>query len=665
MIKKALQRLTVALLVTAMLVGAAYFCLRLYSTPLEQQFLSLTGELQVRARGVRTGLQDIVQSDFSSMSQVKEDGARIDAIVTRLRQAYGSGGSLVSLVVPAGDVGKLVAAWGDMHKRLDGLLINQTVLERVDRSFVRLDDATQSIMAHSQTIVRILAHKHAPARVISLASRQLLLAQRINSHLHLILRPTVDFTQTADYSAVVKDTSLFERTLEALLNGDTAMGVMRLTGTDAAKELRATGDLFRDMSNEVGKIMEAAPVLLDVHRTADDLLTASGDFGRAAARLSNAMIDYQARHDTTFVAIYLLGVAAVSVLSLYGLAVYRAFKNQLEFTTAQSLRYKDVVNRMRQSLEHLARGDITLGDVEMREGMEGVITPFNQATGRIRQTVNVIKTRAMDLPPLIERIESAVAGMDLASSRQIEETTAASGTMNRLLPAMENLSRQAADALRALEALKADCAASRGFIGEAEAHINAMQVPAPAVGSMPSAGHINALLDQVSQLSKGVEQLSVMVLHLIIKAHGVSQQEHEPVPYANNALQIAHQCSEAADQLNSGLMELRGAAGEAPAAEKLQGEVPAAQLRLLGEADVRLSLADSAIAQINAVLHDMPQLLNQQGVAVLSVSDDMDKIHEYTMELSNGTADVSRAIKHITESADQIRREIDQYKIIQ
>lgn len=665
MIKKALQRLTVALLVTAMLVGAAYFCLRLYSTPLEQQFLSLTGELQVRARGVRTGLQDIVQSDFSSMSQVKEDGARIDAIVTRLRQAYGSGGSLVSLVVPAGDVGKLVAAWGDMHKRLDGLLINQTVLERVDRSFVRLDDATQSIMAHSQTIVRILAHKHAPARVISLASRQLLLAQRINSHLHLILRPTVDFTQTADYSAVVKDTSLFERTLEALLNGDTAMGVMRLTGTDAAKELRATGDLFRDMSNEVGKIMEAAPVLLDVHRTADDLLTASGDFGRAAARLSNAMIDYQARHDTTFVAIYLLGVAAVSVLSLYGLAVYRAFKNQLEFTTAQSLRYKDVVNRMRQSLEHLARGDITLGDVEMREGMEGVITPFNQATGRIRQTVNVIKTRAMDLPPLIERIESAVAGMDLASSRQIEETTAASGTMNRLLPAMENLSRQAADALRALEALKADCAASRGFIGEAEAHINAMQLPAPAVGSMPSAGHINALLDQVSQLSKGVEQLSVMVLHLIIKAHGVSQQEHEPVPYANNALQIAHQCSEAADQLNSGLMELRGAAGEAPAPEKLQGEVPAAQLRRLGEADVRLSLVDSAIAQINAVLHDMPQLLNQQGAAVLSVSDDMDKIHEYTMELSNGTADVSRAIKHITESVDQIRREIDQYKIIQ
>ena len=78
-----------------------------------------------------------------------------------------------------------------------------------------------------------------------------------------------------------------------------------------------------------------------------------------------------------------------------------------------------------------------------------------------------------------------------------------------------------------------------------------------------------------------------------------------------------------------------------------------------------MTLVDSAIAQINAVLRDMPQLLSEQGAAILSVSDDMDKIHEYTMQLSNGSADVSRAVKRIADSVDHIRRDVDQYKIIQ
>ena len=664
-IKKALERLTVALLVAAMLAGAAYFCVRLYTTPLEQRFLSLTGELQVRARGMRHGMQDVEQSDFSSIAEIKEDGVRIGQIIAQLRDAYAGGGTLVSLVVPAEEVSKLVAGWDDMHKRLDGVLDNQAVLERVERTFNRLDDTTQSIMSHSQAIVQILLDKRAPAREIALATRQLLLAQQIDNHLHVILHPAVDFTKSADYSAVVKDTSLFERTLEAMLNGDAAMGVLRLTGTDAAQELRATGDLFRDMSNDVGKILEAAPVLLNVRRSADDLLSASSDFERAAAKLSNSVIDYQARHDTAFVAIYLLGVAAVFVLFLYGLAMYRAFKSQLEFTTAQSMRYKDVITRMRQSLERLARGEITPGNVEMRDGMEGVITPFNQATGRVRQTLMIVKTRAMELPSFIERIKNAVAGMVQASSKQIENTTTASGTMNRLLPAIESLSRQVSDSLRALDALKADCAASRGFIREAEAQMSATQRPIPVrVDTFPPQ-RVDGLIGEVGRLTKGVEQLSVMVLHLIIKAHGVGQQDHEPVPYANNALQIAHQCTEAADELSSGLAELRGEERQVPDILQPPGGEPASQLRLLADADKRLTLVDSTIAQINAVLQEMPRLLNEQGAAIVSVSDDMDKIHEYTMQLSNGSADVSRAIKRITDSVDHIRRDVDQYKITQ
>lgn len=665
MIKKALERLTVALLVAAMLIGAAYFCVRLYSAPLEQRFLSLSGELQVRARGLRDGMHDIVRSDFSAVSEIKEDGGRIDEIVAQLRQTYAGGGTLVSLVVPAGDVNSLAVGWDDMQQQLGSLLANQAVLERVGRSFGRLDDTTQSIMSHSQAIVQILLNKRAPAREIALASRQLLLAQQINSHLHVILRPAVDFTKTADYSAVAKNTALFERTLEAMLNGDATLGIMRLTGTSAVKELRLIGELFRDMSNEVGALLEAAPVLLKVRHTADDLVVTSGDFERTAAKLSNTVIGYQARHDATFIAIYLLGVAAVFVLFLYSLAMYRTFKSRLEFTTAQSMRYKDVISRMRQSLERLARGEVTPGDVEMRDGMEGVIAPFNQATGRVRQTVKIVKTRAMELPSFIERIKAAADRMVQASSRQIENTTAASGTMNRLLPAMENLSRQVADSLRALDALKTDCAASHGLIREAEAHINTIHASLPMPGGASSPARIDGLVEQVGALTKGVEQLSVMVLHLIIKAHGVGQQDHEPVPYANNALQIAHQCTEAADQLNDGLIELRDEAPQAPSAERPRDEALITQGRLLAEADQKLTLVDSAIAQINAVLRDMPQLLSEQGAAILSVSDDMDKIHEYTMQLSNGSADVSRAVKRIADSVDHIRRDVDQYKIIQ
>jgi twitching motility protein PilJ len=667
-IKTVLERFTIAVLIAAMLAGAAYFCIRLYSTPLEQRFLSLTGELRVLARGLRDNMKNVTESHFSSMAVVQNDDARISEIVEQLRQIYASGGSLVALVVPVGEVDELASRWDEMRQRLGKLLADRAVLKDVDRSFDTLDEVTRSISVHAQTIVQILLDKGASSREITLASRQLMLAVQINSHLHAILRPAargISFTKTEDYSAVVKDASLFERTLEAMLNGDATIGIPRVTGTEAARELRMTGDLYRTMSAEVGKILAAAPVLLNTRRTATDLLAASGDFEQDVNRLSNNVIDFQSDHDVTFIAVYLLGAVAVFVLFLYGLAVSRTFKSQLEFSTVQGMRYKDVISRMREALMRLARGEVGSSELDMRDGMEGVITPFNQATGRVRETLKVVKTSTVELPPLIERIKSATGRMVQAGNRQVEGTTAASGTLNRLLPTMEDLSRQVSDALRALDALKSDVAAGRGLVREAALAMERPEGPvaAPLTGSAQE--RVAFLIDQVGELSRGVEQLSVMVLHLIIKAHGVGQQDHEPVPYANNALQIAHRCTEAADRLSEGLTELRGDSGQHFGADRHIDEGLMAQARLTEDADNKLSLVDATIDQINAVLRDIPGLLNEQGTAILSASDDMDKIHEYTMQLSNGTAEISRAIKHIADTVDQIRRDVDGYNILQ
>ncbi|HKJ22865.1 MAG TPA: hypothetical protein VKA13_07230, partial [Gammaproteobacteria bacterium] len=190
----------------------------------------------------------------------------------------------------------------------------------------------------------------------------------------------------------------------------------------------------------------------------------------------------------------------------------------------------------------------------------------------------------------------------------------------------------------------------------------------PAAAGEPAgdgAPPIDALVGELDSLARGVEELSVMVLHLLVRIQDAGQAGHEPVSYANRALQVAHQCTEAVERLDEGLTQLREGDSRRAVDEARPDQLPARYESFLRQMDEHFAAMDNQSERIAGLLRETAPLLGELTAALLSMSDDLDNIHEYTMHASNETADALKSGKRIAELVDHIGRSIDKYHIMQ
>lgn len=669
MLKRRFEYITVGVLAAAVLAAAVYFALRLYSTPLQRRLSSQLEQLQAHSLGLQDGARDVAGGDFSALPKIKEEDAAVAAIIRRLRRQYTTGGLPAASVMPGPEMRKVLEDWDRTHKHAATLLAKERVLKGTQRLVDMLDRTADTLLAQSETIVQALVKQGVADRQVYFASRQITLIQRISRDLHELLRPAgwgTAFTSSPSYTAIVNDAAVFEHTLEAMLRGDARLGIAPVNDADMSGRLRENAQLFGAINRDIGQILAMVPDLQGVRRTTQALRASSGRLAQDSNALAAAVIGYRARHDAIFVTVYLVALGALCLLFVYGVYTQRAFRGQLDFNTAQNRRYKEIMSRLKPTLEQLARGEVAGRGIEAGDGMEGVIEPFNQAVAKWRDTMVALGGWTGQLAPLVERINTAAGNIAHDHGRQVEGTTTASATLNRLLPAMEALSSQAADALKAVEALAGDRAAAGGRPAETAAA--EARTLTPAVGDDAEAQQIDGLIAQVALLTEGIEHLSAMVLHLLIRTQNTEpggQPGQEPVPYANKALQVAHQCTEAVDGLNQGLARLRDESGRRTAASASPGESEVPQAAHTQDADERVRVTGARVSRIGDMLRAMPRQLSEQAAAVISVSDDMDKIHEYTMHASNETADVARSLKRVADLIEHIRRSVEHYDILE
>ncbi len=658
MLKKTFASITLGVLGALVLAAGVFFVWRLYTAPLEHRLLTQTRNLQDLARDLRDGAQDIDQGNISALAALRRDDARIETLMDRWRAGDAGAWRPAAWVIPVERIRRLTAQWKVTHQQVTELLGREQVLKGIGRAIAMLDQTATSLLSQSEKIVGDLVEGGGDDRDVYFASRQIVLIQRISQHLHTLLKPTAwsgAFTESPGYKDLVSDAALFEHTLEALLKGDRRLGVSRARDAGVQQRLRDNGKMFVAINRDIGQILAMVPVLQDIRHTMRSLHASSREFARDGDGLADALVTYRARYDTLFAAAYLTGAAALVMLFAYGVYDRRRFQGRLDFSLAQNKRFKQALSDLQPVLAGLAKGEVSAGELETGAGVEGVIVPFNQAMAQWRNTLIAIKGWTAKLTPLVEQVNAAAARVAQDTGRQVEGTTASSASLNRALPTVDQAAGRIAEISAALETLKAGGATARRRVQEATVQ------ELRGDGAQP----IDALVGELDSLARGVEELSVMVLHLLVRIQDAGQAGHEPVSYANRALQVAHQCTEAVERLDEGLTQLREGDSRRAVDEARPDQLPARYESFMRQMDEHFAAMDNQSERIAGLLRETAPLLGELTAALLSMSDDLDNIHEYTMHASNETADALKSGKRIAELVDHIGRSIDKYNIMQ
>lgn len=153
-------------------------------------------------------------------------------------------------------------SWQIGRQTVETLLEGEKSVE-VNRGMVRqVSDLVPRLIAVADEAVSLMVEKRQRADVVYLATRQLMLAQRIGTSLRTMSEGGEGAATAADRFG--RDAALFGRVLDALLNGSTTLNIKAIRDADIVAALNDVNDIFRQIGNNIGAILESSPQLFSV-----------------------------------------------------------------------------------------------------------------------------------------------------------------------------------------------------------------------------------------------------------------------------------------------------------------------------------------------------------------------------------------------------------------
>ncbi len=222
---------------------------------------------------------------------------------------------------------------------------------------------------HTQ-VVEILLDSNAPADQVAVAQAQSWRAERIGRNIDKMLAGGADAEAAADQFN--RDANLFGRVLEGMKNGDTALGISRVTSGEALESLERISGQFEFVSNSIQEIFNATPALFRSRQAADNVLDQSPELLASGAELTDAISALPDNRTFTSGMAAIFAVIALLALAGVGVLTYQATRKNLQDTAEANEKNQQAILRLLDEIEGLGDGDLT-AEATVTEDFTGAI----------------------------------------------------------------------------------------------------------------------------------------------------------------------------------------------------------------------------------------------------------------------------------------------------
>ncbi|PIE39359.1 MAG: hypothetical protein CSA53_01990 [Gammaproteobacteria bacterium] len=307
---------------------------------------------------------------------------------------------------------------------------------------LELASSLPGVQQQLKSAVSMMQAQKAPLSAIGAAQEALWLSEKIARHINSLRNATSG--SNALGSALITDSSSFVRSLEALLTGDSAMGVDKLDPGQVRETIRSAASQFSPITRAASRITEAVPGVVKANKAREYLLVASAPLASAITKVSAVSESYG--KEVGMPLTNALGIAGglALLISLPALAGYFSKRRQL----ATNIRG---IKDMQYSLARLAEGDLTVRVPEDNRATRDVAREINNVTDRQRDLVRNIQAPFGNSVQEVNKISASIKSQadkgKIWSGTMLKSTTAA----NDMLALSEEIKNATADAAKSLE----------------------------------------------------------------------------------------------------------------------------------------------------------------------------------------------------------------------
>ncbi len=527
--------------------------------------------------------------------------------------------------------------WQQVRDNADLILENRERIASLNAITATVAQNIPQLQREYDQVVNILLDNDAAVTTIAVAQRQAWLSERIALNLNRILAGNAD--AAAALEQFQRDISLFASNHDALLQGDSAIGVSRVGNAEARSSLQSVSTLFSEIESHTAGIVAAAPEILRASAALDAITTDSARLLAEMTSLSRYFNNARGDHLASPSLGYGLLLVILLLIALYGMEVIRQSKLAEQMSAELNRKNNKAVMSLLEEISDLADGDLTVEATVSEEFTGAIADSINYAVGQLRGLVTAISEVIVQVTDSTRSSETTAQHLSEASQRQTQSIGSVYDSVREM---EDSINRVSDNASRSLDVAKSsvEIAAGgaevvkdtirgmnsiRGQIQETAKRIKRLGENSQEIGSFVSL--INDIADHTNTLSLNAAIQAAMAGDAGKGFGVVADQVHA----------LAERSTDATRQIESLVKVIQRDINEAVASMEQTTSQVVQGANLAQGAGEALDDIENVSRELAALVEEITQAARNQSRTAAEISHSMATIQTITAETSAGT----------------------------
>jgi len=255
----------------------------------EQEWMTLATNVQVTSQQLAKSAGESASGNLDAFLELGNSRGKISAAMGKLR--VGSASTRLPPTPKAVEVPmkQLTLTWTRMNNNASSILDREKLILELASARNIIQENIPGIQKNTDASIRALIKSDAPTNQIVFASRALVLADRILRRVSEVLQGGSNAVNAAENLG--KDRELFDQVLNALLRGNSRLGVTQVRNTKALQSLGRVRSSFETIKPQIQAILNSSSDLFEVRGAADEIFLDSRDVFEEAAGLKSAIAE--------------------------------------------------------------------------------------------------------------------------------------------------------------------------------------------------------------------------------------------------------------------------------------------------------------------------------------------------------------------------------------
>nr|WP_006786025.1 methyl-accepting chemotaxis protein [Thiorhodospira sibirica] len=555
--------------------------------------------------------------------------------------------------------------WQVYRASINAIITGQASVTSVADYTLVVRNNMPELFSRSEAVVATLLRTNANREQLYLATRQLMLIQRMEADLGQVLAGGEGVSQAAE--RFERDLALFVQSLQALLQGSTELGVSRIEDEGVRDRLRETEAIFVGLRQRIRTIADIAPQMSQVNDSVRRIEQLSSELLASTTELERALTVSGRRLDSWMLTGFAFGVLSIVVLLMMGYLLYQDARRSLAETTEQNRRNQRAILRLLDEMTNLAEGDLTVHTTVTEDITGAIADAVNYAIDALRSLVLTINHTAMQVSTAAVKTQATALRLAEASNNQAREIAMASSSVSDMAQSIKQVSSSAE--ISAEVATKSVTLASKGAM-TVHKTIDGMntireQIQETSKRIKRLGESSQEIGDIVSLINDIADQTNILALNAAIQASSAGEAGRGFAVVADEVQRLAERSTNATKQIEALVKTIQADTREAVISmERSTSDVVSGTGLALNAGDA-LAEIESVSRQLAQQIATITEAARQQTLVAQNISATMNVIQEITMQTSDGTNETALSIGNLANLASELRKSVAGFKLPQ